>query len=76
MKTNSSKRKNFSVVRLPALLLLAGTLSVFVLSSTGCFGCSSSSSSSSKSYTDAEYKRAEKAVIDADRNYYRNYYNN
>ena len=57
--------------KLTAILLLTGILTSFVWCSSGCIGCSSNSSSS-KSYTDAEYNRARKAVIDADRRYYYN----
>ena len=51
---NTSKPKKELFLKFTLIITLAVMLSVFVMSSSGCIGCSSSNSSG-KSYTDAEY---------------------
>ncbi len=51
---NTSKPKKELFLKFTLIITLAAMLSVFVMSSSGCIGCSSSNSSG-KSYTDAEY---------------------
>ena len=62
-------KKRHPIVKILSVILSIGVLLSFTVLSSGCIGCSSDSSGNS--YTQAEYERAKRAVIQANDNYYR-----